>query len=29
MEDWKIQLAEIKQQLINTHFYKIVKKGNK
>ena len=29
MEDWKIQLAEIKQQLINSHYDKIVKKGNK
>lgn len=27
MEDWKIQLAEIKQQLINEHFDKIIKKG--
>lgn len=26
MEDWKIQLAEIKQQLISSHYDKIVKK---
>lgn len=26
MEDWKIQLAEIKQQLINDHYSQIIKK---
>lgn len=29
METWKEQLAEIKQQLINSHYDKIVKKENK
>lgn len=27
LEDWKIQLAEIKQQLINDHYSQIIKKG--
>ncbi len=27
MEDWKTQLAEIKQQLLNEHLAQIIKKG--
>jgi hypothetical protein len=27
MEDWKTQLAEIKQQLVNDHYSQITKKG--
>lgn len=29
MENWKEQLAEIKQQLINDHYSQIVKKESK
>jgi hypothetical protein len=29
MEDWKIKLAEIKQQLINDHYSQIAKGGKK